>query len=156
MKVRQHFSGYINKFILVLSSTILTYILLLFFFLQAFWVAVSYRFPMLFDENYHYSVIKYFINNPSPIITSQNTKYDVLGNLMYSNASLFHQLMSYPLLFMQRITDNFMFGVIGLRIICIMLTVSGLYLFIKLFMDNGVPRIFANLTIFVYSMLPSI
>ena len=145
---------YSNKFIAALGSKFLTYSLLLFFFLQASWVAVSYRFPMLFDENYHFNVIKYFIDNQSPIITAQDTKYDVLGNLMYGNASLFHQLMSYPLMLIQHLTDNFMFEVIGLRLIGVGLTVLGLYLFVKLFIDNGVPRIFANLTVFVYSMFP--
>ena len=154
MKIKQQMAKYSNKFIAALGSKFLTYSLLLFFFLQASWVAVSYRFPMLFDENYHFNVIKYFIDNQSPIITAQDTKYDVLGNLMYGNASLFHQLMSYPLMLIQHLTDNFMFEVIGLRLIGVGLTVLGLYLFVKLFIDNGVPRIFANLTVFVYSMFP--
>ncbi len=138
----------------IFSSRSFFWFTVIFFFLQASWVASSFLFPMVLDERYHLGVINFFASHPSPFVTSQSLSNDQLGNLAYGNASLYHYLMSFPYRVITSLTHHIYIQIVSMRILNIVFVCVGLYIFEKLFTENGIKRVYANLTIFFYSLIP--
>ena len=113
----------------IVSSEKFFYFVIIFFFLQATWVALSFRYPMIFDERYHFEVIKIFSEHTAtPIIYNQPTEYDPYGSLAYGSASLYHYLAGFVLILGRFITTNETVMIISLRIIGILLIIGKLVL----------------------------
>jgi hypothetical protein len=137
-----------------IDRPVMRYLSLGFFSLQSLWIAVSFRYPGIFDESYHYGVIKYFTTVISPVVTSQPAYMDEYQNLAYGNASLYHYLLSMPL----RLFELFEFGtttkIILLRVMNVAMVAVGLWLFAKTFDSLGIKKAFSNLMIVLYAFLP--
>ena len=138
----------------ILSSKWTIWIIILLFILNALWVALLYRFPLVFDENFHFHVIDIFSHTFSPIIINQSPNYDLYGNLTYGNASLYHYILSFPLRFVAAITDSFEIQVLSLRIINVLLAASGVYVFYKLFNELGIKKHLINIGLFIFAFMP--
>jgi len=118
------------------------------------WVALSFRFPLLFDERYHFDVINIFSHGFSPIITDQPPAYDLYGSLTFGSASLFHYLMSFPNRAILLFTNDLFTQVVILRILNILMAASGLWLFGRVFRTIGIKQIYVNISLFFYSLIP--
>jgi hypothetical protein len=138
----------------ICGSDIFLYFVIGWFIIEAVWIAVSFRYPLVFDERYHLGVIDYFANHLSPIALHQASRYDTYGNMAYSNASLYHFIMSFPYRVIAYFTNNFETQVILLRILNVLLAASSLWLFARLFQELGIRKVFANLALFFYSIIP--
>lgn len=128
--------------------------IILFFILEAAWVAISFRFPMLFDEHYHVGVIDYFAHHVSPIALHQAPSYDQYGNMAFSNASLYHYFMSFPYRIIVHLTNSFEIQIIFLRLLNVIMAACGLWLFAKVFQEIGIKKHFINLSLFFFSIIP--
>jgi hypothetical protein len=64
------------------------------FVLSALWLAVSTRYPMAFDEEYHLGLIKLHALDWDPIFRTQPTGVAQYGALTTDPSYLFHYLMS--------------------------------------------------------------
>lgn len=139
----------------IVSSEKFFYFVIIFFFLQATWVALSFRYPMIFDERYHFEVIKIFSEHTAtPIIYNQPTEYDPYGSLAYGSASLYHYLAGFVLILGRFITTNETVMIISLRIIGILLIIVGLFILRRLFDELSVSKFISHLAIFFYTMIP--
>lgn len=140
---------------LFLGSNSFFWIALAFFVVECTWVAVSFRFPMLFDERYHLGIIKLIsIDNLPPVITKQPISADTFGNLAYSNASLYHYLMSFPYRILTHLTNSETVQVIILRILNILMVAYGLFIYAKLFDKIKIKKSIINLSILFFSLIP--
>lgn len=145
------FEGYCIR---ALASKQFFWLVICLFTIQALWVVFSIRYPILFDEVFHFEVIKVFGHQISPIVTNQPIKYDIYGNLTFGSASLYHYLLSYPYRLVASITADFTVQVIFLRIINVLMATTGLFVFARLFKAIGIKQLFINLSIFFFSLIP--
>lgn len=83
---------------------------------QALWVAVSFRYPMLWDEYYHYGLIQYYSHHLSPFITHQPHSLDVYGDIQRSPKYLYHYVMSFPFRAVSLFTANQTVHIMVLRL----------------------------------------
>lgn len=139
----------------ILNSRKFLIAIIILFVLESLWIAFSFRYPMLYDEGFHISVIKIFSHQWSPFITNQPTAYDYLGDLSHANATLYHYLMSFP----YRVVSVFSLyslaaHVIALRVIDIIMVTVGLVLYARLFRTIGIKRVFVNVALLLFILLP--
>lgn len=138
----------------VLENSNLTTAIIVLFMIQSLWISFSFRYPMLYDENFHFDAIKLFSQQVSPFISSQPVSYDVYGSLMNGGATMFHYLMSFPYRTISMFTDNLAIQVILLRVVNIIMAAVGILAFIKLFKIIDIKLIFINISIFLFILLP--
>lgn len=138
----------------LLSSRKFLVITICFFVLQAIWVAISFRYPTVFDESFHMTMIDFFSQRTSPVVTQQPAIYDAGGNIPYGNTSFYHYLLSFPYRFLSIVSSSYMVQVIVLRLLNIFFVALGLYIFTKIIKHLGLPRMYASLAIFVYALIP--
>lgn len=141
-------------FIKLLSGKKFFWVVISFFVLQALWIATSFRYPMLFDEMYHFGVIKIYGNQLSPFIFNQPIQFDTYGNLTYGSASLYHYLLSFPFRLISLLTDSQATQIIFLRYFNILLAAIGFWVYAKIFTTIGIRQIFINLSLLFFSLIP--
>lgn len=127
------------------------------FFLQALWIALSFRYPLIYDEIRHVPIIEIFSHNLSPLITSQPTRYDEYGSLNIASgftASLYHYILSFPYRLVSTLTDDFMNKVLVLRVLNVSMVAGGIYVFARLFDRAGVRRLYTNIGLLLFTILP--
>ncbi len=83
-----------KHFVAFLGSRTFFYLLMGVFVLSALWLAVSTRYPMAFDEEYHLGLIKLHALDWDPIFRTQPTGVAQYGALTTDPSYLFHYLMS--------------------------------------------------------------
>ena len=111
-------------------------------------------YPMLYDEQFHFGVIKVYEQQLSPIIRDQQPKYDVFGNLANGDATLFHLILSFPSRFISKYIDSLAIQIIAMRFLCIGLFSLGIILFRKLLLMLGVKRGSINVSLLIFVLIP--
>lgn len=145
----------IHKIKNILGSNHVRAVFIIFFALQAVMLALSFKYPMIFDERYHFEVIKIYSNQQSPIIApDQLEKYDVYGSLSFGSASLYHYLLSFPLRVFDSLGASTYAEIVSLRMINIFFVMIGLLMYARVFMLIGVKNYIINLTLLYYSLIP--
>lgn len=157
-KMQNNFNKFIIKLYdnlkLVIGSNYFFLFVVSLFVISASWIAVSFRYPFLFDERFHFDVIKIFSKQFSPIIYSQGTDLDMYGNLTFGNASIYHYILSYPYRLFDFILSNENQVIIALRLLNISLVAWGLYIYSKLFQEIGVSKALANISLLLFTLIP--
>ncbi len=138
----------------IVSSQKFFWFILALFTIQDLWVAFSIRYPIVYDEGFHFSVIQIFSHHLSPFITNQPRSYDQFGNLAHTNSVLFHYIMSWPYRLISLFTDNTHAQIVILRILNIIMAASGLWIFAKLFRKININWAYINIGLFSFIMLP--
>jgi len=124
------------------------------FILQSVWIAASFRFPMLYDEDFHFDATRLYSQQISPVISSQPTYYDMYGSFSHGGATLFHYFMSIPFRIMSIFTNDKTIQVVSLRLICIVMVAVGILLYNRLFQKIGIKQIFINIGMLIFILLP--
>ena len=145
-----------QKLLSILSSKWTFWGIVCIFIAQALWVALLYAFPMVYDENFHFHVIKIFSHSLSPFIINQSQQYDDLGNLTFGSASFYHYLMSFPLRFIDLFTHSENVQVVILRVINVLMAASALPIFYKFFRELGIKKWIINIGLFTYACIPMV
>lgn len=143
-----------SRFFLFLSSRSFLYIVIGIFVVQALWFALSLAYPLAYDESYHFGIIKAYTSQLGPIIYDQPESLDYLRDLENESSFIYHYLMSFPLRLAMLFTDSLAIQVITLRIINIGFAASALLLFAKLFKNIHIPKLYTNISLFFFSMIP--
>lgn len=144
----------VDKSVKVLASQYFLYGIIVLFIAQAGWVALSFRYPMIYDEYFHFGLIEYFSHQISPWIFNQPERLDLYSSLAREPYLLYHYLLSFPYRFLDLFTDNFAVQVISLRFINIILYATGLYVFWLVFRELKVKPVFRNVALLFFSLLP--
>lgn len=123
--------------------------IIILFIIQASWLALSFRFPMIYDEGTHMGFIVQYSDEISPYTN------DTPGN-MTTQISLFHYLMSFIYRLMSVFTDSTFVLVVVCRLICIGMVATGMYILAKTCIRAGVPRGVTAIGMLLFTSLPMV
>jgi hypothetical protein len=143
-----------RKLVVLLSSRTFFYVILGFFIFEALWFALSAMYPMPFDEDFHFGVIKVYSRHWSPFLTAQPEGADAFGALARDPSYLFHYLMSFPYRLIALFTANEWVQIIFLRLINIALFAWGLVLFRQLLQRAKTSDAFINTAFALFILIP--
>lgn len=122
--------------------------------LQALWIAISFNYPLLWDEYYHFGLIQFYAHHLSPIIISQPESLDLYGNVARSPKYFYHYLLSFPFRGIELITSNQTAQVILLRIINIGIFAGALVAFKKAMLLMTPSKALVNFALFIFVLFP--
>lgn len=122
--------------------------------LQAAWIALTGRYPMAFDEDFHLGLIKLYAHHPNPFWDGQAAGGDAFGAVARDPSYLYHYLMSFPYRFISMFTDSLHVQVVLLRFMNIAFLASGLIIYRRLLLKSGITKQIAHLTLLILVLLP--
>lgn len=102
--------------------------------LQGLWYAISFQ-PSIYDEGRHFENIQIYAKHMSPFLGEQQVAWDHLGAISRDGSYMFYYLMSWPLRFLELISDDVIVQVIGLRIINMAFFLGALFVFRKALLE---------------------
>lgn len=85
-----------NSIATVVRSRVFFVVVLVLFVVEAMWIALSARYPMAFDEEYHLGIIRLYAHQVSPLFAHQPGGSAPFGALTRDPSYLYHWLMSFP------------------------------------------------------------
>lgn len=150
MKVAQISQKCIN----FLRTKTFFYIIVGIFCFSALWLAFTSRYPMAFDENYHYGIIQQYAKQWSPFFNSPPPGSESLGDITRYPSYLFHYLMSFPYRLISLVTNSEPVKIMFLRILNIAMLASSFWLFKKIFEKAKLSRALGNVVLFIFTLVP--
>lgn len=147
----QHYAKTFTSF---LASPRCFYIVVTIFAVQAIWFAITARYPMAFDEDFHFGLIKLHAEQWLPFFTSQPAHAEQFGALARDPSYLYHYLMSIPYRAITLVTSNTTAQIIALRFINIGLAVWSLFLSKKLLARLGGGSALIHSTLLLFVLVP--
>lgn len=120
------------------------------------WLSLTSRFPMAFDEAYHFGLIQYFSHHLNPIITKQASSSYKFGAIIQDPSFLYHYLMSFPYRFIELFTKSYEVQVIGLRFINIIIAVFSLIVLRKILRAIGFSAALTNILVLAFALTPMV
>lgn len=130
------------------------YLILGFFVLQALWMVFSALYPMAFDEDFHFGIIKIYAEQWSPFLQQQPQNAGAFGALVSDPSYLFHYLMSFPYRLIALFTDNQTTQIIILRIMNVAFFAYALVLFRRVLLRATRSPLIANGAIAIFTLIP--
>ena len=124
------------------------------FSLESAWLAIVSRFPMAFDEGYHYNLIKFFSYHLNPVITHQTAYSYRFGAIIQDPSFLYHYLMSFPYRLIDLFSHSPQVQVIFLRLISVALAVASLVIFKKILRLIKLSPALSNLVVLAFALTP--
>jgi hypothetical protein len=142
------------KALSILSSKKFFYGIVVLLVLQAVWVALTARYPMAFDENFHLGIIKIYSHQWGPFITSTPPDSGAYGELIRTPSYLYHYLMSFPYRLIASLTNQETVQIIALRFINIGLFAAGLFVFRKVLLQLRFSAAITHLSLLLLVLVP--
>jgi hypothetical protein len=121
---------------------------------QAVWLAITQRYPLPFDESYHFGIIQVYGQQWSPILTRQPGNPGAYGELIHDPSYLYHYLMSFPYRIIDFLFHNIVIDIGSLRFFSIAFFILGLVGFRKLLFRFGLSRTLTHSLIFIIMLIP--
>jgi hypothetical protein len=143
-----------NRTAAVLRSPKFFYVIVGLLVIQAVWIALSGRYPMAFDEDFHIGVIRLYATHYLPVWSAHPAGGDAFGAVARDPSYLFHYLMSFPYSLAGVFTHNETIKIIILRFIDIALFVSGLPLYRALLLKTGASRSIVHASLLLFVLVP--
>jgi hypothetical protein len=137
-----------------LGSKVAWRVVLGLFLLEALWFAFSAQYPMAFDENYHWGLIKYHAQQWLPFFTAQPHDAGAYGAVVRDPSYLYHWIMSFPYQLASVFTSNQTAQIIVLRLINVGMFAGGLLLYRQLCGRLGVSRALTTSLLAVFVLIP--
>ena len=143
-----------KKAITFLSSKWFFGLIVLTFVVQAAWLAISARYPMAFDEEFHVGIIRLYANQWSPILTAQPDGPAPYGALTVEPSYLFHYLMSFPYRLFSAYLDSPIHVIVIMRLINVAFFAASLFLFRQVMLKTKASAALVHVTILFFVMIP--
>lgn len=124
------------------------------FVVQAAWVALSGRYPMAFDEDFHLGIIRLYADHLSPFWSAHPAGAESFGAITRDPSYLFHYLMSFPYLLVNAFTDNQTIQVLILRFLNIGFFAAGLIVWRKVLLKTGASKTIVHLSLLLLVLMP--
>jgi len=150
----QRFSAAAAKVRRFLGSRLFWRIILGLFLFEALWFVCSAKYPMAFDENYHFGLIQLHAHQWMPYFTAQPVGAGSYGAIVRDPSYLYHWLMSFPYRFFSLFTHDQTDLVISLRLINVALFTLGLVLSRKIIRRIGVSNALTNSLLLAFILIP--
>jgi hypothetical protein len=142
------------RIITMLNSRRFFQAVLVFFVLEASWIVLSAVYPMAFDEDFHFGLIKIYSHYWLPFLSSQPPNAAAYGAVARDPSYLYHYLMSFP----YRLITLFIHGqtgqVIALRFINVGLFSGGLVLFRRVLLRSRLSLALTNVILLLFTLIP--
>jgi len=123
---------------------------------QAAWIALSGRYPMAFDEDFHLGIIRLYAHHLSPFWGNQVPGGGQFGAVARDPSYLFQYLMSFPYRLISWFTSDQTIQVLVLRFIDIGLFTSGVVLYRRLLLKTGASRALTHACLLVFVLIPTV
>lgn len=140
----------------IVGSELFFFCILGVFLFSALWIVFTARYPMAFDENYHYGIIKVYSHQLSPFIAHAPSGTESFGDITRYPSYLFHYLMSFPYRLISLFTDFDQTKIIALRLINVGLFMVGLVYFRKLLLLSRAGKALTNITLLFFVLIPNV
>jgi len=114
------------------------------FVVEALWFVFSAQYPMAFDENYHFGLIKLHAQQWLPFFTNQPAHASAYGEIARDPSYLYHWLLSYPYRLVSALTTSQTAQIISLRLISVALFTYGVILYRRIVRRLGVSPALSN------------
>lgn len=137
-----------------IASSLFFRLVLIFSSLSAAWIALTGRYPMAFDEDFHLGLIRLYASHGLPFWSGQPAGADMFGAVARDPSYLYHFLMSFPYHFISFFTASETTQILMLRAINIGLFVVGLILFRRLLLKAGASAAIANSCLALFVLIP--
>ena len=125
-----------------------------FLIVQALWIALSSHYPMAFDEDFHFGIIRIYALHLSPFLPGQPAGADMFGAVARDPSYLYHYLFSFPYRLVSALTGSLTTQVITLRCLNIALFASGLIVLRALSRALKAPSVVINLSLLLFVLIP--
>jgi hypothetical protein len=145
---------FLQRLIAFLRTDTFFYVIVAIFTFSAIWLVFTSRYPMAFDEDYHYKIIQEYAKHWSPFFASPPAGTESLGDITRYPSYLFHYLMSFVYQFLTIFTDSDIVKIIIMRLMNVAMLASSFWIFKKLFEQMKVSRLIANLSLFIFALIP--
>jgi len=123
---------------------------------QAAWIALSARYPLAFDENFHFGIIKLFSQQWGPFFSSTPVDSGAYGALTRDPSYLYHYLMSFPYRLVALVVHNETWQIILLRLINIGFFAAGLVAFRRLLSQLAIPKKLIHFSLLMLILVPAV
>jgi hypothetical protein len=124
------------------------------FVFQAVWLAATANYPMAFDEDFHFGLIKIYAHHISPFWSGQPAGADIFGALTRDPSYLYQYLMSFPYRLINLFTHRETIQVLFLRAINIGLFAWALVLYRRLLSKTRASQALINLSLLIFVLIP--
>ena len=143
-----------NSITRLLGSRGFYYGVLIFFGLESLWVAISAVYPMAFDEDFHFGLIKLYSHHWLPFLSAQPDGASTFGAVARDPSYLYHYLMSFPYRLVALVTDSQTAQVIVLRLFNIVFFGLALVLFRKVLRRADTSPALTHLALALFVLVP--
>ena len=144
----------INFVIRMLRSPKFFYVVVGVLVLQAAWIALTARYPLPFDENFHFGLIQQHAKQLLPFFTHQPDDTAVFGPVARDPSYLYHYLLSFPYRLLTHVTGSVATQIIALRFINIGFFIAGLFVYRKLLSELKIGRALSHTVLLFFVLLP--
>ena len=127
---------------------------MVFFVIEALWIAFSAIYPMAFDEDFHLGIIQIYASHLSPFLTEHPANADAYGAITRDPSYLYHYLMSFPYRALTHIFDSQTQQIIALRIMNVAMFAYALMIFRRLLLRMTQSRAFTHVAIAIFILIP--
>jgi len=124
------------------------------FLIEAIWLALSGRYPMAFDEDFHLGIIRLYAHHLSPFWSGQPSGADSFGAVARDPSYLYQYLMSFPYRLVTLFTHSQTVVVMVLRGISIALFAASLPLYHRLMLKTGASRALVQSCLALFVLIP--
>lgn len=124
------------------------------FVFESAWIALSGRYPMAFDENFHLGIIRLYAHQWSPWFAQQPPGPAMFGAVVRDPSYLYHWLMSFPYRLTDALFHSEFLDVLSLRFLSIALIVVGLLIFRRLLQYVPISAALRNVVFLFFALTP--
>lgn len=149
-------NGFVDKIVRFLGSRKFYLFVLGFFVFEALWIVFSAVYPMAFDEEFHFGIIRIYSQQWLPFLAGQPDNASQFGALGTDPSYLYHYLMSFPYRIVSVFSDNLAAQVIVLRLLNVAIMTVGVMLFGKILLRAGASAAFTNTAILLFALVPTV
>lgn len=146
---------FLNVLTAVLASRAFFWCIWGFFIFQAVWIALSALYPLPFDEDFHFGIIKIYSHQLSPFLAEHPVGADIYGAITRDPSYFFHYMMSFPYRWLVDLfPNNEVTQIIILRLLNVAMFAYAIMLFRKVMLQISRSPAFTNTAIAIITMIP--
>jgi len=148
------FRTYARQVVTLLASNKFFYAVLMLFVLEAAWIALTGRFPLAFDEDYHMQVIEWHAQQWGPFFAAQPEGTTVYGEMVRNPSMLYHYLMSFPFRLSDWLFHDDVKNILTMRAFSIGFFATGIVLFRRVLLMARASRAMIHAVMLFFVLTP--
>lgn len=145
---------FVTRALAVLASRRFFVVIVVALVLQALWIALSSKFPMAFDEDFHLGVIRLYADHLWPFWSAPPEASGWLGPISRDPSYLFYLIMAVPYKIMTWITPNEAAQILVLRGLNIAMLAASLPLYRRLLLRSGASAALVHAVLAIFVLVP--